>query len=151
MRDERAFFHALMRGLVARHFPKQANAALEIADLWGGEVDHGGFSRKMNGSREWALSDAVALMRITGSRRIAEAMLDVLEEHEAPTGSPTALAGRAAKEAGEAVAAALALGDPAEIQRECMEAEEAFRMIRLGAAAREAHGDGDESPHEDGR
>lgn len=141
MADDRAFLHTIMRGLVLRNFPKQECAAREIAEFWaGGPVDHvdvGGFSRKMNGTREWSLFDAFALMQLTGSRRLLEIMGEHLGDPAINNAPPAILAARAAKESGEAVAAALEDGDPANIEQQCREAEEAFRLIRLrrGTAA----------------
>jgi len=86
MADPRAQVHALMRGLVTRHFPNQQSAAKEIADFWhptgdcGDVFDTADLSRKMNGSRTWSYTDIIALQAITGSRRVSDAIGAVGQE-----------------------------------------------------------------------
>jgi len=60
MADQRTYLHTLVRGIVVKNFSgKQNCAAREIAEYWAGrelddaEVDYGGFSRKMNNTREF--------------------------------------------------------------------------------------------------
>jgi hypothetical protein len=142
MADQRAYLNTLMRSMIQRHFRgNQSCAAREIAEYWSGremderEVDIGGFSRKCNGTREFSLNDAFALMSITGSRRLLKAIGEMLECEAQPSLPRTELAARAAKEAGEAVAAAIGDGDPACIAKEAGEAENEFRKIRVQAEA----------------
>lgn len=137
MADQRSYLHALVRGIVAKHFPNKQNcAAREIAEYWAGreledqEVNFGGFSRKMNGSLEFSLNDVVALMAITGSRRIVTVLDQMQEQAQACLEPRDALAASAAKEAGEAVAAAIGAQDLSMIAKESGDAEVAFRRIR---------------------
>ncbi|WP_291733654.1 hypothetical protein [Leisingera sp. F5] len=142
MADQRAYLHTLVRGIVAKHFPgKQNCAAREIAEFWAGreledhEVDYGGFSRKMKGSREFSLNDVVALMSITGSRRIITVLQQMQDQMQAPLEPREALAAAAAKEAGEAVAAAIGTHDNSIVAKKAGDAEAAFRRIREQAEA----------------
>jgi hypothetical protein len=142
MADQRAYLNTLIRSMIQRHFRgNQSCAAREIAEYWSGremherEVDFGGFSRKCNGSREFSLNDAFALMSITGSRRLLRVIEELLECEDKSFPPRTVLAARAAKEAGEAVAAAIGGGDPATIAQEAGEAEAEFRRIRAQAEA----------------
>ena len=142
MANQRTYLHTLIRGLVVRHFPgKQNCAAREIAEFWAGhaledcEVDFGGFSRKMNGSRAFDVYDLFALIQITGDKRPIAAFGDVQEGNVPPSIPMPVLAARAAKESGEAVSAAIEGGDLGEIAMEAGEAEAAHREIRENAEA----------------
>lgn len=90
MADPRSQIHALMRGMVKRHFGTAQSAAKEMADYWhptgnaGNDFDTADLSRKMNGSRRWTIEDAIALSALTGSRRIIEVQEAVLKGDEAP-------------------------------------------------------------------
>ncbi|SDE90722.1 hypothetical protein [Limimaricola pyoseonensis] len=135
MPDSRSYLHTLMRGAVRKHFPKQACAALEIAEYWGGigaTVDYAAFSRKMNGTREWALADAVAIYHLTGSQRILDA-IKAEGSDDQPT-DPSALLNLAAdliKEGGEGSAALIEAG-----QGGCLTVAEAQLIDIAEAAAR---------------
>ncbi len=143
MADQRSYLHTLIRGLVVRHFPRKQNcAAQEIAEFWAGralepqEVDFGGFSRKMNGSRAFDIFDLFAIIQITGDSRVLQAFDEVHEGNLPPSLSLPVLAARAAKESGESVAMAIEGGDLAEIAKEAGEAEAAHRGIREEAEAK---------------
>ncbi|EYD71783.1 hypothetical protein [Limimaricola hongkongensis] len=135
MPDSRSYLHTLMRGAVRKHFPKQACAALEIAEYWGGagaSADYAAFSRKMNGTREWSLSDAVAIYHLTGSRRILDAIQSEGSD-DLPT-DPAALLAHATsliKEGGEGAAALIDAG-----QGGCLDEAEAQLVDIAEAAAR---------------
>mgnify|MGYP000135174301 CR=1 FL=1 len=137
MADQRSYLHTLVRGIVAKHFPNKQNcAAREIAEYWADreledqEVNYGGFSRKMNGSLEFTLNDVVALMAITGSRRIITVLDQMQQQAQACLEPREALAASAAKEAGEAVSAAIGAKDISMVAKEAGDAENAFRRIR---------------------
>ncbi|MFV1728640.1 hypothetical protein VWY34_15465 [Phaeobacter sp. JH20_02] len=154
MANQRNYLHTLFRGLVVRHFPgKQNCAARELAEFWAGrelddsEVDYGGFSRKMNGSRAFDIYDLFALIRITGDKRILLPYGEADEGDLPPSIPMPVLAARAAKESGESVSAAIEGGDLAEIAREAGEAEAAHRKIREEAEALMRSGP---DPDEDG-
>ncbi|WP_299945302.1 hypothetical protein [uncultured Ruegeria sp.] len=89
MADPRAQIHALMRGLINRHFPTQQSAAKEIADFWhptgdcGDSYDTADLSRKMNGSRQWTACDVMAVQAIAGSRRVTDVM-EAARQADAP-------------------------------------------------------------------
>lgn len=89
MADPRAQIHALMRGLINKHFPTQQSAAKEMADFWhatgdcGDAYDTADLSRKMNGSRQWSVCDVIAVQSITGSHRVTDAMENA-RQAEAP-------------------------------------------------------------------
>ena len=138
MADERAYFQSLIRGIVLRHFHRKQNcAAREIAEFWAGrdledhEVDYGGFSRKMNGSRGWLFEDVLALISITGSARILDAMRERGRCEALPGDALHILAAMASKEGGEGVAAALDERDLQKAFTEAEEAELAFRNLKL--------------------
>ena len=106
----------MMRGLVASHFPTQQSAAKEIADFFagpGGAGDHfdpADLSRKMNGTRQWTLNDAIALQALSGTDRISQAIApEVAEAAPRETVSLLAHAGRLVKEAGEGTSALMAV------------------------------------------
>ncbi|MFV1530591.1 hypothetical protein [Phaeobacter sp. JH209A] len=154
MANQRNYLHTLIRGLVVRYFPgKQNCAAREIAEFWAGrgledsDVDFGGFSRKMNGSRAFDVYDLFALVQITGDKRPLLAFNEVQEGNLPPSIPMPVLAARAAKESGESVSAAIEGGDLAEIAREAGEAEAAHRKIREEAEALMRSGP---NPDEDG-
>lgn len=136
MADERAYFHSLMRGMVVKHYPKQNCAAREIAEFWAGrsleyeEVDYGGFSRKMRGSREWSINDFLALTSITGSQRVVQAINSRDSENIGAADSVHILTARAAKESGEGIEAALSDQDLAKAYAEADEAVNAWEALR---------------------
>jgi hypothetical protein len=110
-----------MRGLVRRCFPNQQSAAKEIADFWhptgdcGDDFETADLSRKMNGTRKWALEDAIALEAISGSTRISDAMHRIAhgvetEAHPDPI-SVLAHASKLIKEGGEGATALMALAE----------------------------------------
>ena len=153
MANQRTYLHTLIRGLVVRHFPgKQNCAAREIHEFWAGrsvedgEVDFGGFSRKMNGTRAFDVYDLFALIQITGDKRPLDAFGEVQEGNVPPSIPMAALAARAAKESGESVSAAIEGGDLAEIAMEAGEAEMAHREIREKAEAAIRANGGNVSP-----
>ncbi|ETX26688.1 hypothetical protein [Roseivivax isoporae] len=117
MSDPRATVHALMRGLVTRHFPTQQSAAKEMADFWhptgnaGDDFDTAALSRKMNGTREWTTSDVIALSAIAGSDRVVVAMRQALPERAGSPVSALQHARRLIKEGGEGTAALLAVSE----------------------------------------
>lgn len=142
MADDRAYFHTLLRGLVLRHYPgKQNCAAREIAEYWAGhelhdrEVDYGGFSRKMNGSREWTFYDVLALASITGSQRVWDAVRERERQFAPPTESRTSLVAKAAKESGEGVEHALSEGDLHQAFSEADDAERAWSAVKADIKA----------------
>ena len=116
MPDARRTVHAMMRGLVASHFPTQQSAAKEMADFHagpGGAGDHfdpADLSRKMNGTRSWTIGDVIALQALTGTDRISVAMVPDLSD-PTPEGAVSVLAhaGRLVKEAGEGTSALMAV------------------------------------------
>ncbi|MEO1108281.1 MAG: hypothetical protein AAFX90_10195 [Pseudomonadota bacterium] len=89
MADPRAQIHALMRGLINKHFPTQQSAAKEMADFWhptgdcGSTFDTADLSRKMNGTRQWTYCDVIAAQALTGSKRITQTM-ESARQAEAP-------------------------------------------------------------------
>ena len=118
MPDARRTVHAMMRGLVASHFPTQQSAAKEIADFFAGpggagdQFDPADLSRKMNGTRQWTLNDAIALQALSGTDRISQAIApEVAEAPPRETVSLLAHAGRLVKEAGEGTSALLAASE----------------------------------------
>lgn len=118
MADPRATVHALMRGLVNRHFKTQQSAAKEIADYWhpmgncGDDYDTADLSRKMNGSRRWTTDDVMALAAITGSNRVTDAMRGA-GEATGPCNTLSALshARNIVKEHGEGIAALISFSE----------------------------------------
>lgn len=118
MADPRAQIHTLMRSLVNRHFPKQANAAKEMADFWhptgdaGEDYDTADLSRKMNGSRQWTVADVMALQAITGSTRVTDAMRGA-RQAEAPANPLSSLqhARCLIKESSEGASALMAVSE----------------------------------------
>ena len=137
MADERAYFHSLMRGMVKKHYPNKQNcAAREIAEFWAGhdlddsEVDYGGFSRKMNGSREWSINDLLALTSITGSQRVVQAINRRDRDETGAADSVHILAARAAKESGEGIEAALSEENLSQAYAEADEAVNAWENLR---------------------
>ena len=115
MANTRLAMNALMRGLVKRHYPDKQNvAAREIQSFIEGrevrleDTDIGGFSRKMNGTREWTMMDVVAIQALTNSTRITDA---IDEDHVPSTDekltSLLQLASHLVKESGEGVAAVM--------------------------------------------
>lgn len=132
-----------IRALVQSHFDTQNSAAESVALYWSGKglddtsVDYGGWSHKMKGTRPWSVNDLVALMAITGCSTPLRVIANGLERGQAaPDVDPMEQAAKAAKEAGEAVAAAVRGDDDAVIIQEATEAEIAMRDIRVSAQAR---------------
>lgn len=139
----RKHIHTAIRALVRSHFDTQNSAAEAIALYWSGKglddtkVDYGGFSHKMHGTRPWSIDDMVALMQITGCSTPLRVIANGLDASQgAADADPMTQAATAAKEAGEAVAAAIRGDDDAVVIQEATEAEIAMRNIRVSAQAR---------------
>jgi hypothetical protein len=137
MPDIRRTLHALIRGLVKNNFTDQQSAAFEIADYWSGpegpgpRFDTSALCRKMSGSREWTISDVVALEALTGSTRVTDAMRSINCAASTADGAHLSAilhAQAVIKEGGEGANALLSLadgGDPDQAIAELMDIIEA--------------------------
>ncbi|MAC81469.1 MAG: hypothetical protein CML66_25800 [Rhodobacteraceae bacterium] len=101
--------HMHMRGLVSGT-SKLASAASYISERWGCGTDASTISRKMEEQRNWTIKDVLALEDATGRFPVTLAMYARIQDLQpAKPLDVIDAAGAMSKEAGEAVAAALAL------------------------------------------
>ncbi|WP_370286973.1 hypothetical protein [Pseudooceanicola nanhaiensis] len=150
MADPRAQVHALMRGLVTRHFPSQQSAAKEMGDFWhptgdcGDGFDTADLSRKMNGSRTWTFTDIIALQAITGSTRVTDAMAAVGQDAGGPkAGDAVTILQHARaliKEGSEGASALVALEDGGSLDEAVSELLDIIEVAQAAITATENRG-----------
>jgi hypothetical protein len=144
MPDLRLTVLAQMRALIQRFGCLDA-AAATIQARTGGECSKGVLSRRMAGQLDWPVADVAALEDAMGLYPVTEMLARRMNGDARGAGLPlVAQAGIVAKEAGEAVSAALAAatacrgGDYATALVEIDEAEVAIRALRLAIEAQGA-------------
>lgn len=148
MSDPRKEIHALMRGLALRTGLTQQSIAKEMSDFWhptgncGNDFDTADLSRKMNGTRQWAIADLIALQMLAGSSRVSDAISAMVRPDTSPDTSPLSIlhhARRLVKEGGEAAGALLSLGEDGSVTDALSELIDIREAV--SAAIRDLEGD----------
>lgn len=106
---DRKTIHLMLCGLVENI--GQTSAALYIQAFTGSEKpDHAALSRKMHGTRAWAIDDMLALQAATKSSAITDYLHDTKPTRPAPESLYEAMA-EASREGGEGMAAVARYAD----------------------------------------
>lgn len=106
---DRDTIHAILCGLVARL--GQTSAAYAIQAFTGADKpDHAALSRKVNGTRSWAIDDLLALQAAAESSAVTDYLCDSKPSRPAPGSLYEAMA-EASREGGEGMAAVARYAD----------------------------------------
>lgn len=133
MADPRAVISAMVLGMIHRIGGHDAAAAL-IGARWGRSISKGTLTKKAAGELDWTLADVMALEDGLGDYPISRFMAD--RGRDAGGCDVNRAVAGLAKEAGEAMAAALSAGAPAEMLKEAREAQAAAQALVSALEAR---------------
>ena len=133
---ERIAINSMMGAIISGTCNGLESACSVIADKWGREPNKGLLSKKLNMNADWTIADLMALEDHAGRYPITRMLHRRIGRKQTNTDNLSLLTGSAAKEAGEALQAALAAieseeaGNTAEAIREADEAARAFDRLR---------------------